>query len=102
MKTFTAIALASLLLAGCSTVETDTSRAPIQMGESLRPIPGSITYAGQPRTRLTKAPIGSIVPHRFRNEFGELTLETYVIQPNRSLKLVSRRVIRSPFGNDDP
>ncbi|AVA25843.1 hypothetical protein [Rhizobium sp. NXC24] len=30
---------------------------------SLQPIPGSITYGGQPRMKLTKSPIGSQVPH---------------------------------------
>ncbi|RWX78952.1 hypothetical protein EPK99_10275 [Neorhizobium lilium] len=98
------IAGLSLLLVGCTTadVESDSSRAPIQSGSNLRPIPGSITYGGQPRTRLTKSPVGSTVQHEFRNEFGELTIETYVLQPDRSLKLVTRRVIRTPFGNDDP
>jgi hypothetical protein len=98
------IAALSLLLAGCTTagMESDTSRAPYQSGPNLRPIPGSITYGGQPRTRLTKSPVGSMVQHEFRNEFGELTQETYIVQPDRSLKLATRRVIRSPFGNDDP
>jgi hypothetical protein len=95
-----------LLLAGCTTDGTQSTPGPgfgaIQTGPRLQPIPGSITYGGQPRTRLTKAPIGSIVQHEFRNEFGELTQETYVVQPDRSLKLSTRRVIRTPFGNDDP
>jgi len=78
MKTaLTALAVA-ISLAGCTTTE-------------LQPIPGSITYNGQPRTKLTKSPIGSIVPHQFTGEMGEKVFETYVIQPDRSLKLVTRR-----------
>ncbi len=77
MKTALA-AIAVLFLASCTTSE-------------LEPIPGSITYNGQPRTKLRKSPIGSIVPHQFTGEMGEKVYETYVIQPDRSLKLVTRR-----------
>lgn len=38
----------TLVLAGCSTVSYS--------GPGLEPIPGSITYSGQPRTKLTKSP----------------------------------------------
>ncbi|WP_117191772.1 hypothetical protein [Rhizobium terrae] len=91
-------------LAGCA---ADGSSGPgrptpaLEIGPGIEPIPGSITYRGQPRTRLTKAPVGSIVPHEFRNELGQRVDETYIIQPDRSLKLVSRRVYRDPFGIDD-
>ncbi|MDK1493823.1 hypothetical protein QN219_27920 [Sinorhizobium sp. 7-81] len=76
------------LLAACG------STAPPSIGYSrnLEPIPGSITYGGQPRTKLTKAPVGSIVPHRFRDKFGRQVSETYVIEPDRSLQLISRRI----------
>lgn len=74
--------LVAALAAGC----TATS------GQELQPIPGSITYNGQPRTKLTKSPIGSIVPHQFFDNQGRRVHETYVIEPDRSLKLVSRRV----------
>ena len=60
---------------------------------TLEPIPGSITYGGQPRTKLTKAPIGSTVTNRLNDEFGRPAEETYIIQPDRSLKLVDRRTI---------
>ncbi len=73
--------LLALLAAGCTAVD----------GPGLQPIPGSITYKGQPRTKLTKSPVGSIVPHQFFDEWGRPVQETYVIQPDRSLKLVSRR-----------
>ena len=56
---------------------------------ALEPIPGSITYGGQPRTKLKKAPVGSPVVHRFESG-GEEYEERYIIQPDRSLKLVSR------------
>lgn len=82
----------TVLLAGCSVSD---GNAP-----SLQPIPGSITYNGQPQTRLTKAPVGSPVPHEFRDERGRRVNETYVIQPDRSLKLVSRRVCDFPFCDD--
>ncbi|MCZ4092944.1 hypothetical protein [Sinorhizobium psoraleae] len=77
-----------VLLAACA------STAPPSIGYSrnLEPIPGSITYGGQPRTKLTEAPVGSIVPHRFRDKFGRQVSETYVIEPDRSLQLISRRI----------
>ncbi len=58
---------------------------------ALEPIPGSITYGGQPATKLEKAPIGSPVTHQFIKN-GVSYEETYVIQPDRSLKLVNREV----------
>jgi hypothetical protein len=70
-----------LALSGC-----ETSRSP-----GLRPIPGSITYGGQPRQKLTKAPVGSTFPLFFYNE------ETYMNQPDRSLKLLDRHYVEPPF-----
>ncbi len=69
---------------------------------SLEPIPGSITYGGQPRTKLTKSPIGSTFTHNFRR-FDDRVIETYQIQPDRSLKIIDRRIIRdwSFLGRDD-
>ncbi len=46
--------------------------------------------------KLTKAPVGSIVPHRFRDKFGRQVSETYVIEPDRSLLLISRRIRLRP------
>ncbi|GLR54260.1 hypothetical protein KYK30_04995 [Shinella yambaruensis] len=77
------IALASfaaLFLAACT---TGTPRA-------VEPIPGSITYGGQPRTKLTKAPIGSTFEHTFIDRYGRPVVETYRIQPDRSLLLIHR------------
>lgn len=57
------------------------------------PIPGSITYKGQPRTKLTKVPIGSTFQHEIRVGTGDFYIETYQVQPDRSLKII-RRVFR--------
>ena len=53
MKSFVLLGIAALMLASCTTPDVE-------------PIPGSITYGGQPRTKLTKAPIGSVVHNTFR------------------------------------
>jgi hypothetical protein len=76
------IILALGFLAGCSVT------APV-----IEPIPGSLTYSTQQRTRLTRAPVGSSVPHEFRTTDGRLALETYVINPDRSLRLTRRTII---------
>lgn len=68
-----------------------TSCAQTQSYSELEPIPGSITYNGQPRTKLTKSPIGSTFSHTFLDQTGNGWSETYQIQPDRSLKLVARR-----------
>ncbi len=60
---------------------------------SVEPIPGSITYGGQPHGRLTKAPAGSTMSHSFRTGDGRLALETYRIEPDRSLTLLRREII---------
>lgn len=93
MKHLLIISALVTVLAGCT-----AGMSPDAPG--LEPIPGSITYGGQPRTRLTKSPIGSSVHHQFRNELGQRVEERYVLQPDRSLKLVSRRVHRGwPFSD---
>lgn len=73
-------------LAGCS-----------QTSEPLQPIPGSITYGGQPRTKLLLSPIGSRLRHDFVDQLGRNVYETYILQPDRSLKLVSREYATPPF-----
>jgi hypothetical protein len=80
MKAIVFLSAAMLMLASCTTPDVE-------------PIPGSITYGGQPRTKLTKSPIGSVVHNSFRTVTG-VAYETYIIQPDRSLKLI-RREIRS-------
>lgn len=71
-----------LALAGCSTTAPD-----------VEPIPGSITYGGQPRTKLTKSPIGSTLSNEFVMEDGRFAVETYRVQPDRSLKLERREIV---------
>lgn len=65
--------------------------------EPLQPIPGSITYGGQPRTKLTLSPIGSRMQHTFTDQWGRDVVETYILQPDRSLKLVNRIYQTPPF-----
>lgn len=72
-----------MILAGC--VVGDATGTP-----GIEPIPGSITYSGQPRSKLTKSPVGSTFSHYFFGPFGERIHETYVIMPDRSLKLIAR------------
>ena len=63
----------------------------------MQPIPGSITYGGQPTQKLMKSPIGSLLPHTFTDQWGDRVKEIYILQPDRTLKLVSRFYINSPF-----
>jgi hypothetical protein len=86
MKRLVSILACALLLAACS-----------QTGAELQPIPGSITYGGQPRTKLTRSPVGARIPNHFQNAAGQDVFETYILQPDRSLKLVSRDVVTRPF-----
>lgn len=84
IKTLVALSVACVGLGAC------TSGDP-----GVRPIPGSITYGGhQPRTKLTKSPIGSTFTNQIVDEFGRPAIETYRIEPDRSLKLIRRVVIR--------
>ncbi|WP_018012372.1 hypothetical protein [Sinorhizobium medicae] len=94
MKYALPVLCALMLLSGCESTSVGYSAY-------LEPIPGSITYGGQPRTRLTKAPVGSVVPHQFIDRFGRRVYETYVIEPGRSLRLVSRRYRDLPLFGDD-
>ncbi|KXG86220.1 hypothetical protein [Agrobacterium bohemicum] len=60
---------------------------------AIEPIPGSITYNGQPRTKLTKSPIGSTFSHDFSMGDGRRAYETYRIAPDRSLILMNRVIM---------
>ncbi|UWM81924.1 hypothetical protein [Rhizobium sp. SRDI969] len=82
MKALLPALFAGALLAGCSSAHRP----------ALEPIPGSITYGGQPRTKLTKSPVGSVVYNQFYNGTGQRVEETYILQPDRSLKLVRREI----------
>ena len=57
---------------------------------ALEPIEGSITYGGQPATRLTAAPVNSPVNHTFTDKQGRQVRETYLVSADRTLKLVDR------------
>ncbi len=101
MRTFLLIAATAAVVSGCALDGGAGRPLPsLEIGPGIEPIPGSITYGGQPRTRLQKAPVGSSVPHDFRTSRGERVRETYIIQPDRSLKLVNRRVCRLPSCDD--
>jgi hypothetical protein len=50
----------------------------------IAPIPGSITYGG------------SVVHHQLDDQYGKRAEETYIIQPDRSLRLVRRQQIIDP------
>ncbi|AJD39979.1 hypothetical protein RGR602_CH00614 [Rhizobium gallicum bv. gallicum R602sp] len=52
-----------------------------------------MTYGGQPRTKLTKSPVGSAVYNNFYNSSGNRVRETYILQPDRSLKLMRQEVV---------
>jgi hypothetical protein len=70
-----------IVLSACAATET----------REIEPIPGSITYGGQPRTKLTKSPIGSTFHHEFVGSDGTRWIETYRIRPDRSVEIISRR-----------
>lgn len=72
---------AATLIVSCS-----TPSGPVE------PVPGSITYGGQPRTKLAKSPVGSTFKHRFAYGTG-MAVETYVIEPDRSLRLIRRDIV---------
>ncbi|WFU10102.1 hypothetical protein QA646_04330 [Rhizobium sp. CB3090] len=86
MKPLIAFLLCTLLLAACTTND-----------QSLQPVPGSITYRGQPQLKLTQSPPGTRLQHHFVNQWGQDVYETYIIQPDRSLKLGSREEMTRPF-----
>ena len=86
MKKMIVAALAALSLTSC--VEAQSYRGSYG---GIEPIPGSITYNGQPRTKLKKAPVGSTLHNSFHGPYGERIEETYMVMPDRSLKLVARR-----------
>ncbi|WP_261336461.1 hypothetical protein [Rhizobium leguminosarum] len=84
----------ALVLTSCTTSAGGYSSS------GLAPIPGSITYGGQPRTKLTKSPAGSSFPHTFTDQWGREVEEIYVIRPDRSL-LIAQRHYRPVFSLDD-
>ncbi len=87
---------ASATQAAAGKAEVSSSESTASLFETVsangvEPIPGSLTYKGQPMTRLTKAPVGSSFMHEFSSGPTKYS-ENYVIQADRSLKLVSRNM----------
>ncbi|MFP3542883.1 hypothetical protein SB748_05315 [Rhizobium sp. SIMBA_035] len=62
-------------------------------GAGPTPIPGSLTYGGPARSKLTKSPPGSYVYNSFYNSSGQKVQETYILQPDRTLKLTRQEVV---------
>ena len=83
-------ALGFILVAATALSACSNTIAPI----SLEPIPGSITYKGQPRTKLTKVPIGSTFRHEIDLGTGDYYIETYQVQEDRSLTIIRRTLKR--------
>ncbi|CDM58759.1 MULTISPECIES: hypothetical protein [Rhizobium] len=79
-----AAAVTAVLVASCTAVSGSYS------SQGYAPIPGSITYGGQPRTKLARSPIGSSFPHTFTDQTGREVEEIYIIQPDRTLLIVQR------------
>jgi hypothetical protein len=82
-KSITAGVLSVLFVTGCT---------PSISPRDYAPIPGSITYKGQPRTKLTIVPIGSTFSHEINLGNGDYVIETYQVQPDRSLKIINRYI----------
>ncbi|MND68731.1 hypothetical protein D3C80_601890 [compost metagenome] len=57
---------------------------------TLDAIPGSLIYPTQPKTKLKKAPVGSLLTHEFQRDGFSYT-ETYRVGPKRELQLLSRK-----------
>jgi len=89
------IFLAGTMLTACSTT-ADPELAARAFGPDIQPIPGSITYGGQPGSRLTKSPAGSSFDHEFTDSFGNRVVERYRIRPDRGLSIISRQIFNLP------
>lgn len=61
---------------------------------AIEPIEGSITYGGQQAT-LDEAPVGSYFFHTFTSQDGNDVRETYKVNADRSVSLVTRTLINS-------
>lgn len=58
---------------------------------AIEPIQGSINYGGH-QSYLEKAPAGSSFDHAFITSRGDQATETYVVNADRSVSLVSRAI----------
>ncbi|WFU88737.1 hypothetical protein QA644_06645 [Rhizobium sp. CC1099] len=75
MRAVIAFLLVALALSGCNTAPPE-------------PIRGSLTYG---RVVHVPARAGYTVKHEFPDKFGYRVYERYVVQPDGTLKLISRR-----------
>jgi hypothetical protein len=80
---------ATILLAGLAVQTALATKA-----RALEPIPGSITFQGQPKTKLQKSPVGSTFSYSFHAR-GTDYEEVYRLKEDRSLDLVSRQRVRN-------
>ncbi|SCB56256.1 hypothetical protein GA0061105_10184 [Rhizobium aethiopicum] len=55
-----------------------------------QPLPGSLTYGG--KTIHSPYRPGTAVQHTFLGAFGDRVFETYVVQPDGTLKLTSQNM----------
>lgn len=85
----------------CAFAMTTIIGACAASAEGLELILGSMTYKGQPRTKLTKSPIGSTLNTNSATSWGGEWIERYQIQPDRSFEIVSRHRLEPIWGFDD-
>jgi hypothetical protein len=54
-------------------------------GSAPQPLPGSLTYGG----KVAHSPYrpGTVIKHTFLGQFGDRVFESYVVQPDGTLKL---------------
>ena len=84
IKAIIPVFVAAAILVACSTAGS---------ADGPKPIPGSLTYGGVARSKLTKSPPGSYVNNSFYNSSGQRVEETYILQPDRTLKLTRQEVV---------
>ncbi len=89
------ISLVVATLTACSTTN-NLEVATRNYGSDIAPIPGSITYSGQPRTQLKKAPSGTTFEHELNDGYGNQVIERYQVQTDRTLKIISRQIFNLP------
>ncbi|MDZ5699786.1 hypothetical protein [Chelativorans sp. M5D2P16] len=58
---------------------------------AIEPVPGSITYDGQPHVKLERVPVGSTFRHQFHDN-GRVYEEIYMVDADRNLELISRKM----------
>lgn len=69
--------LTLILLSGCAAD-----------GDAVKPFTRSLTYAG--KSPIVSAAVGSSFSYDVRDEFGDLYQELYEVQPDHTVRLVTR------------